>query len=124
MEDTTFTIIKIDSLNDSYFGDEKPLSSELSTNDVIELNKFISDFIKDHKYELLDIKEYQKQYIPIINNSHEKEVIVNCFCNRSHTRNEWRKKLVLAIDGGNCYFHLKVNLHTKKYSEFGINNEG
>lgn len=118
--DTTYAILKFDTLDSWVFKNAKP--SVLSVNEINELDKIISNFFADHKYALLDIKKYKRQYFPVINDKGEKEVWVNCFC--GHPDYDWKNKIVFVFDGGNCFFNVKVNLQTKKYYDLMINGEG
>jgi hypothetical protein len=70
-------------------------------------------------YELsLDGKK--RQYIPVINENGEKEVWINFFCNDWGSEN-WKSEIMIVMDGGNCYFNLKINLTKGSYSELYIN---
>ena len=77
--------------------------------------------MNDNKTQLRPQIAYKRQYLAAINNTGEKEVWVNCFCGDS---NNWRKQIVSAADGGNCYFKFTVNLTTKNYYNFSINCKG
>ncbi len=68
----------------------------------------------------IKLKGKKRQYVPVINEKGEKEVWVNFFCDDWESDN-WKKDLMVFLDGGNCYFNLKVNLKNKTYSELGIN---
>ena len=74
----------------------------------------------NRKEVLIDLAEYKRQYFCAANSDGEKEVWVNCFCDKS-TR--WRTGLVFVLDGGKCYFQMTLNLHTKKVSDFRTNGE-
>ena len=72
----------------------------------------ISDFV-------IELKRYKRQYLPMINELGEKEILINCFCG------EWgevgKTELVMAEDGGNCYFELKINLTKNKVLFLSVN---
>lgn len=69
----------------------------------------------------IDFKKYKykRQYMAVLNDKGQKEVLVNGFC-KTWTEN-WRTDLVLVDDGGNCFFNLKVNLTTKECSKVVVN---
>ncbi len=73
-----------------------------------------------HDY-IIDIKNYKRQYVVVINKIGEKEVWINCFCDKA--KENWKSEIVSVRDGGKCYFNLKVNLSTKQYFEFYVNGE-
>jgi hypothetical protein len=56
----------------------------------------------------------------VINQEGEKEIWINFFCNEWESVG-WKTDLMIVLDGGNCYFNLKVNLTNKTYSELIIN---
>ena len=68
----------------------------------------------------LKLKGKKRQYIPVINQEGEKEIWINFFCNEWES-DGWKNDLMIVLDGGNCYFNLKVNLTNKTYSELIIN---
>ena len=67
----------------------------------------------------IDLKRYKRQYIGTTNSHGEKIVWVNCLCDNMELN--WRKQLIIPYDGGNCYFHLKINLTTEEYLELRVN---
>ncbi len=84
----------------------------------------------DKKGYLIDLPTYKRQYFPVINSQREKEVWINCLCSdilELYKRHEllkswdWKKTYQRFNDGGNCFFHLKVNLATGKYYDFMTN---
>ncbi len=91
---------------------------EFEFNDISSKNP---EYNLDIKNFIIDIERYNRQYIPVINDKGEKEVWINCFCN-SWGKN-WRKEKIIVKDGGNCYFNLKINLHTKNYYDFMVNGD-
>ena len=76
-----------------------------------------ADFKK--KEHLIKLRKYKRQYIPVINEKGEKEVWVNCFCQSNGDR--WKKEAVMVLDGGNCYFNLKINLSSGACYDIMVN---
>ncbi|QEC75481.1 hypothetical protein [Mucilaginibacter ginsenosidivorax] len=69
---------------------------------------------------------YYKQIVAATNAKGEKEVWVNCFCKLDDWRPDndksyWRKNIVRVMDGGSCYFNLKINLTTETIIWFKVN---
>lgn len=88
-------------------------------NYIEDKKKFPGDQLKKDSY-VLAIDRYKRQYIAVINEKGEKVVWINCYCsNEAHVS----KDVEIVLDGGNCYFNLKVNLTDKKCSEFSVNGE-
>lgn len=76
---------------------------------------------KDHKQWSIDLKQrnYRKQLIVAINKNGQKEVWVNCFCRI--VSDKWKTEIVDVADGGNYYFHFKINLTLNEYYNLGVN---
>lgn len=83
----------------------------------------ISNKYPNEKFKLKDfiieLDRYKRQYVPIINNKGEKEVWINCFCDTWDS--DWQTEILDVLDGGNCYFQMKINLTEKKYYDFMVN---
>ena len=123
------------------FQDVQPAA--LDSADLMAIEQLISESIKEynttqvkaleklkekdpnatvHKGEyVIDFTTYKRQYVAIINKKGEKEVWVNCFC---MDLKNWRTEIVQVMDGGNCFFHLKINLSKKTYYELSVNGMG
>mgnify|MGYP001035611119 CR=1 FL=1 len=67
---------------------------------------------------LINLTQYKRQYVTILNAQGQKEVWINCLC---HGDFEWRHQIVRVHDGGKCFFNLKINLNQKKYYDFSVN---
>lgn len=75
----------------------------------------------------INLKDYKKQYIAVLNAKGEKEVWANCFCKAIEKRIEfvdWKKIPVKVIDGGNCFFNVKLNLAQRKTYDLKVNSGG
>ena len=74
---------------------------------------------------------YCFQYVPFINENDEKEVYVNAFCHfpgeeLSSSKGipevfDWHTYLINMMDGGSCYWSMKINLDSKIYYDFSVN---
>lgn len=78
--------------------------------------------IKPVKDYLLDLKTHKRQYIAVINDKGVREVWVNCFCKVWDSN--WKKEIIMAEDGGVCYFNVKINLTTEKHYDLMVNGKG
>jgi len=96
--------------------------NEYNPEQEIQYQEFKSNF-PDSEIEksnfVIELSKYKRQYIAVTNIKGEKEVWVNCFCGTWDR--DWKKNLIFVLDGGNCYFNLKINLTTGKYYEFMVN---
>ena len=72
-----------------------------------------------HMYKIKKLKNYKIQFVPYLNEQGEKEVWINGFCSGSNSN--WKKEIVWVMDGGNCYFQIRLNLTTGTCIEIGTN---
>ncbi|MGY5353441.1 hypothetical protein [Wenyingzhuangia sp. IMCC45467] len=122
------------------FKNVKP--TELTQSELIEIEKVLKTVIVDNnnqqkirliehnkkfpKYQQtetgyeLKLDGYKRQYVPIINEKGEKKVWINFFCDNFGADN-WKTEIVEVLDGGNCYYSIKINLKTKQYYDLRIN---
>ena len=136
-----YVILKYDSTMLWLFKDSKP--AELNLSEIKEIEMLLAKCINaynpkqlkkfekldkeypESKYSknhfIIDLKRYNRQFIPVYNKKGEKEVWIHCFCMISG--NSWKKDVVWVKYGGNCFFSLKINLTKKTYYDFGVNGE-
>jgi hypothetical protein len=79
-------------------------------------------FKKDKSVYWIDLKNYKRQYIAVINRKGEKEVWINCFCDSFNDPN-WKTYIINVDDGGNCFFNLKINLTAGNYYDLFVNGD-
>jgi hypothetical protein len=117
--------------------------AELTSQDFEEIENFLIKCIDEYNpeqekrfYEIkskypeqnfemrhftIDLKRYKRQYIAMTNINGEKVVWINCICDTYHE--DWRKGPIIVMDGGNCFFNLKINLTRHSYYELIVNGE-
>ena len=119
LTDTNYVVISYKQA-DIYKTSRKIKEASLSANEVHQIgdlaNKCIDEYNKG-KWEKID-KNYKIQLVPFVNEKGEKEVWVNCFC---WYDGDWRKNIAGMMDGGSCFFNLKINLNRKKYYHLIVN---
>jgi hypothetical protein len=86
-----------------------------------EINDKHPEYKLDKKNFIIDLTRYKRQYMATINSKGEKEIWINCFCGQWDKRS--RTSPVIVMDGGNCYFNLKINLTTGQYYELMVNGD-
>jgi len=70
-------------------------------------------------------EHYIKQLIPFSNLKKQRFVFVNVtYCHSIICGERWKKELSIYADGGNCCFRFKINLATKQYFDFEVNEVG
>jgi hypothetical protein len=139
MSDADTSVFAILSFNTA--GRKDSLKTNLSAEELSKIQNILQQCIREYnidqekyfeeekkktpKYRsyrnafLIDLLKYKRQYVPAINDKGEKVVWVNCFCSR--WGENWKERLIMVEDGGNCYFNLSINLTTGKYSKLKVN---
>jgi hypothetical protein len=84
-----------------------------------EINNVHPEYKFEKKDFIIDLKRYKRQYIAVTNKIGEKEVWINFFCETM--KMNWKEDIVVVMDGGNCFFNLKINMTTKKYFDLTVN---
>jgi hypothetical protein len=119
-------------------------AGELNSADFIVIEAKLNEFAKQYNQEADKIRQgwikqvptlkryktspsikltnYKRQYVCGINKEGDKIVWVNCFCSDSkeHLR-YWKQQVVFVMDGGDCYFNLKINLSKKTKYDIMVN---
>jgi hypothetical protein len=127
---TKIAILPIDTTNKWVFKDVSPL--QLTDQDLHSIDTLLKDCLKIHNSkqdstyeysEYIDLKKYRRQYVPFVDSNGDKKVYVNCFCTPDVLKKfgYWKESLVEIKDGGNCFFHLTLNLTTNRYDQLFIN---
>lgn len=92
---------------------------EKYNNNIAESFKKSGRKAKEAKgYKINSLDQYKIQYVPYLNERDEKEIWINGFCSDSI---DWKKETVTVLDGGNCYFKIRINLSTQRCLQIGTN---
>ena len=94
-----------------------------SKTDTTEYRNFITGNQPAHQHYFIDPRHsYFKQIVPIDSNG-IKLAWVNCFCSKGlNNKSQYRSMIMMAEDGGLCFFNFMVNLTTGKYYDMHVNN--
>ncbi len=109
--------------DDLHFIDSLLLACVVDHNSKVKLPR---KSLSDSKFCLLPLKLYKRQYVPYVNVAGEKYVLVYCFYDPGDWswHKDWHHKIAQALDGGNNYFHVKISLKKRTFSELEINPYG
>jgi hypothetical protein len=131
IDTSRYAILKFND-RDSLFGKGcKP--TVLTSSDIKKIEDLISKTIAQYNkmskgsWKIKHIHKYYKQLIAVVNANGEKEVWVNCLCNVSEWGSKgpnWKHDVVEVMDGGPCYFNLKINLSKGTAYTFSVNGVG
>ena len=88
-------------------------------SDITKYNGIIEEFISSKK-EVRELTDYNVQYFGFIDENGHKNILGNYICKENQDIG-WTKDLFLVLDGGNCYFNLKVDLDQSNVFDFQVN---
>ncbi|MWB94660.1 hypothetical protein GON26_09820 [Flavobacterium sp. GA093] len=94
--------------------------ADLNQSELIELDQILEKCFSENESKLKKLDKYVKQCIVVINEKHEKEIWIGCYCKEPYDNQSYKYSLIDMSDGGNCNIHLKINLTTHKYSDLNI----
>jgi hypothetical protein len=128
-----YAILKPDS-TPNYIFDKSYKPATLSDADIIQIEKLIDKKVSEVNDEvkatghfkseyIKNPQKFYKQFIAVINSKGEKEVWVNCCCT-IYNRSDWKTQILLVLDGGSCFFNLKINLSSNTVYDLMINGSG
>jgi len=139
LDTSLIAVLPLDTAQCWVFKDCSP--ADLTNDDLIQIERLLRDCIDKYnsvqekrfseikaKYSghifykehfVIDIKLYRRQYIAVTNKAGEREVWINCFCDKDEAY--WKTGIVEVLDGGNCYFNLRINLTKGIYFELMVN---
>ena len=68
------------------------------------------------------LEDYNRQFVGGELEGGEKGIWINCICKtESEILKKWKTEIILVADGGNCFFHVNVNLKRKEYYGLMVN---
>jgi hypothetical protein len=130
IDTSRYAVIKYNKDRDKYHRfDNDSKAATLSPTDIIKIedliNKKVAEYNRLKKKGVFPLvikhpEKYYKQIIAVINSKSEKEAWISCSCSVDNKSN-WKKDIILTMDGGSCYFQLKVNLSKNSISDFIVN---
>jgi hypothetical protein len=68
-------------------------------------------------------QSYLRQYLGYIDDRGNKIVLINACCTAAGEKEDMEHNWIFVLDGGSCFFQIKVNLRTKKCFDFFVNGE-
>jgi hypothetical protein len=146
--DTLIAIIPLDTASEYLRGEINGSQSILSLDEFEIIEPIFLDAVKEYNeigatrlfnswrqnYDSLeaklehfkiDVKNYRRQYVATTNSLGQKEIYINCFRqdeDPGFRHNDWRSSMALAEGGGMNYFHLTINLATRKHTGISVND--
>ncbi|MBE7555497.1 MAG: hypothetical protein HS126_30985 [Anaerolineales bacterium] len=96
-----------------------------SPAEVLALEKQLGPYLqenapRDYPGPLRNLTEYKRQYVGLLVNE-QQFIRVNFFCD-AHGM-DWQREFVFIADGGSCYFEVKYEVETGKFSALSIHGE-
>jgi hypothetical protein len=139
-DSSKFTILKKRAQVESIFSN-KYKSDTLNKFDYTTIENLLIEFIDSFNIEgkkrmdkladplakidwnvfVIDTSRYRFQIIVATNNKKEKFAWVNAFCNANQI--DWKRDIIIVLDGGLCYFNGTINLTDKRLISFLVNTD-
>lgn len=98
-----------------------------SMDDVLMMEENIIDYLTQNPNEFHwqppiweQLDEYNRQYIGLERGG-KKIIFGNFFCESG--KQDWKKDLIFAIDGGECYFQIEYDLENGFFTRLQVNGE-
>ena len=123
-----FTIIQFE--KSGWVPFENAIPSDLSYTELIEIENIIGERVVIHTESFNrknpeDINRkrdyiFFRQYVPVTLENGDKVVWVNFAC-EIFEKEKWKNEVLIVMDGGPCFFQLKVNLTNGTYYEYYVN---
>ncbi|MBD1364041.1 hypothetical protein IDJ77_09495 [Mucilaginibacter sp. ZT4R22] len=124
IDTSSYAVLPFNPNRDSFIFSEHFKPANISADDIKKIEKIISVTVAEHNKQSKSIiskpGKYYKQIIAVTNANGQKEVWVNCFCT-PYEKRHWRKGVVLVLDGGPCFFNIKINLSTTTVMSLAVN---
>lgn len=124
IDTSRYSVLPFNRNRDSFIFSEYFKPTSISADDIKKIEKIISVTVTEHNKQstsrINKPGKYYKQIIAVINASGQKEVWVNCFCT-PYEKRHWRKGVVLVLDGGPCFFNIKINLSNNTVTSLAVN---
>ena len=131
IDTSRYAILKFNDRNDLFGKGCQP--AILTSTDIKKIEDLILKTVTEYNkksnssWQIKHVGSYYKQLIAVINPNGEKEVWANCLCNVDDfgsNRPNWKRDVVDVMDGGSCYFNLKINLSKGTVYDFSVNGVG
>ncbi|OOQ58018.1 hypothetical protein [Mucilaginibacter pedocola] len=124
IDTSKYAVLPFNSGRDGFVFGKEYTAADLNDDEIKHIEKIISVAITEHnkqaKNKVDKPGKYYKQIIAVTNPKGEKEVWVNCFCT-PYEKRHWRKGVVMVLDGGPCFFNIKINLSTTTVMSLQVN---
>ena len=120
LPDSSYCIFKADQRKFEFEFNNK---TEYWTPDVKDINRIepvMKVYLaKEGKRVFKKLASYKRQYVGILQGN-QRILYINFFCG---DEKDFRKREIYVMDGGDCYFRIKINLETKKCFDLYINGD-
>jgi hypothetical protein len=105
--------------------DEVLLAKEISIKYIDSLEKVRDPKIKKHYGKILNSnhKDYYRQYVGYIDKEGNRVIFINAGCSASGENKNLDRIWIFVLDGGSCYFQIRIDIKKKKCIHFNVNGD-
>ncbi len=122
-------LVSLDSTSLKWIGEGEKVKFRPITESEMEASKYIAIRYINTKVNIsknrLKLKSeyevYTKQYVGYTDEKGKDFIYINGFCNVVEDFESLKRNLFIVLDGGNCYFQMKIDLKTGECVDFSIN---
>ena len=111
--------ISIDSTNQKFYPtlEEIKLAKKISIEHIDSLEKINKDFKILHFNHI----SYYRQYVGYYDNNGDKIIYINAFCDSYNKRTNLKTNWIFVLDGGSCYYQIRININKGECFDFTVN---
>jgi len=125
IDTSRYSVLPFNAGRDGFIFPKESKAANLSAKEVSQIEQIINENVTGYNkansnHKINNPDKYYKQIIAATNTNRQKEVWVNCFCT-AYEKRYWRKGIIMILDGGPCFFNIKINLSTGVAYEFKVN---
>ncbi len=103
-------------------------SADFTKNDYTETNKILKQQLDTcHLHAEMNYAKFKKfvqQYGVYNTTKNTRVVYINCVCSKTMFGSDWKKEVIDVMDGGQCFYHIAVDLTNKKILAIWHNTSG
>lgn len=129
----TLKALILDTIETKYFTDNKllwtPSKAQLDQIDSILIQALKDTLEINNNFEIKNINHYYRQYVCYLDTNGDSIVFINAFCRLLASpvdscgtiiwkKYDWKNKILDVMDGGACFWNIRINLTKKKYFDF------
>jgi len=91
--------------------------------DSLEQNRNLETVKQYGKLLKFGDSDYYRQYVGFVDSNGNRIIFINAVCKSYGQKSDLKKNWIFVLDGGSCFYQIKVDLTNKKCIDFSVNGE-